>query len=42
MVAGFPTDLAQVQREPLACINFRLYFLGEVSRTDNVSPMEGG
>ena len=31
---GFPAKLGQAQRERLAHIDFRLWFLGEVSRAD--------
>jgi hypothetical protein len=34
MAEGIPADLGQAQRERLAYIDFRLYFLGEVSRAD--------
>jgi hypothetical protein len=34
MAAGVPADLGQPRRERLAYIDFRLYFLGEVSRSD--------
>ena len=37
MVAGVPAGLGQAQRERLAYIDFRLYFLGEVSRADIAS-----
>lgn len=37
MAAGIPAGLGQAQRERLAHIDFRLYFLGEVSRADIVS-----
>ena len=36
MAAGIPLGLGQAQRERLAYIDFRLYFLGEVSRSDIV------
>lgn len=37
MAAGIPAGLGQAQRERLAHIDFRLYFLGEVSRADIAS-----
>ena len=37
MAAGIPAGLGQAQRERLAYIDFRLYFLGEVSRADIAS-----
>jgi hypothetical protein len=37
MAAGVPVGLGQAQRERLAHIDFRLYFLGEVSRADIAS-----